>query len=285
MCLQYHSIPQSNTACKLLAIRSLAVYASVCRYFVSVAPTCNHHDAVDAEGQPRVCGVASYQRRGWCRLEQMAYMTFGDTAGMFLYTGEQQSPVQVVEAGQRSQMGETHTSVVQTPMGGVEGPPTPEVRVGSGFAAHLHKIEERHGGIEAAIDIFNGDFTDRNDRKLLAKTVLGLWYQLLVQKGKTAADGNGKTLWQAYEAVQRNKATVFPRDLFGQKIEIMESRFHDDNLAAGKSPRRRSLSVPRLAQKELDSINVTLDEVTRMSSTVSNIGSCSSMNPGTTDHT
>mmetsp|Transcript_25284 Transcript_25284/g.65317 ORF Transcript_25284/g.65317 Transcript_25284/m.65317 type:complete len:451 (+) Transcript_25284:1-1353(+) len=60
----YYSIPQENSTVKGLAISSLPAYAAAADYFLIVAPPCTHADTGAA------CDLESYQRRGWCRLEQ-----------------------------------------------------------------------------------------------------------------------------------------------------------------------------------------------------------------------
>eukprot|EP00419_Tripos_fusus_P037267 CAMPEP_0172786018 /NCGR_PEP_ID=MMETSP1074-20121228/205735_1 /TAXON_ID=2916 /ORGANISM="Ceratium fusus, Strain PA161109" /LENGTH=945 /DNA_ID=CAMNT_0013623031 /DNA_START=115 /DNA_END=2952 /DNA_ORIENTATION=+ len=80
--VDYISIPQSNAYLKQLSIASLPVYASVVKYFVVVAPKCIHHD------KRAECNSATYQRRGWCRLEQWARMTVGGLRNMYLYDGD-----------------------------------------------------------------------------------------------------------------------------------------------------------------------------------------------------
>jgi hypothetical protein len=77
--VDYISIPQSNNYLKGLSISSLAVYASVVRYFVIIAPKCTHHD------KQVECNAETYQRRGWCRLEQWARMTVGGLHDMYLH--------------------------------------------------------------------------------------------------------------------------------------------------------------------------------------------------------
>ena len=77
----YLSIPQRNPVLKELSISSLGVYSSFAKYFVIIAPSCTHHNSfkpVDKE---------TYQRRGWCRLEQWARMTVGGLQNMFLFQG------------------------------------------------------------------------------------------------------------------------------------------------------------------------------------------------------
>jgi hypothetical protein len=86
--VDYVSIPQANNYLKALSISSLAVYASVAKYFVIIAPPCIHHDK-------RVeCNSETYQRRGWCRLEQWARMTVGGIQDMYLHEGGDLEPLQ-----------------------------------------------------------------------------------------------------------------------------------------------------------------------------------------------
>ena len=67
------------------AVSTLPVYASCCRLFCVVAPPADHADAKDADGAPRRCSLMSYQRRGWCRLEQLARMSMGSVHNMFVF--------------------------------------------------------------------------------------------------------------------------------------------------------------------------------------------------------
>ena len=56
---------------KQLAIDSLGIYSSACRYFITLAPVAVHADTMQR------CDEATYARRGWCRLEQWAHATSG----------------------------------------------------------------------------------------------------------------------------------------------------------------------------------------------------------------
>lgn len=67
--VDFLSIPQVNTDQQQAAIDSLAVYAAHSRVFVAVAPPCPHAD-LDS-----TVDFVSYSGRGWCRLEQVAYLS------------------------------------------------------------------------------------------------------------------------------------------------------------------------------------------------------------------
>lgn len=59
----YSSIPQANHDMKRMSISSIAVYASVCKYFISLAPTVTLKNPLP--GGPTVLDMASYQERGY----------------------------------------------------------------------------------------------------------------------------------------------------------------------------------------------------------------------------
>jgi len=80
--VDYFSIPQSNRNVKANAISSIGIFASVCRYFVAVAPTAQHVDT------GLECNIESYLQRGWCRLEQWARLVVGGLERVYLFDGE-----------------------------------------------------------------------------------------------------------------------------------------------------------------------------------------------------
>ena len=76
--VDYSCIPQANASVQNLAIRSLAVYASSATYFVIIAPDVTHADLNNK------CDLDTYQRRMWCRAEQVCHSMRNGTSGMFL---------------------------------------------------------------------------------------------------------------------------------------------------------------------------------------------------------
>ena len=56
--VDYISIPQKNKTLQALSISSLSVYASMCHYFVIVAPHIIHENG-------HTCDRSTYQKRGW----------------------------------------------------------------------------------------------------------------------------------------------------------------------------------------------------------------------------
>jgi hypothetical protein len=77
--IDYFSIPQENLTLQKLSIQSIGVYSSVTHYFVMLCPTCTHTDT------SLTCDAATYQQRGWCRLEQWARMAAGGLDDMYVY--------------------------------------------------------------------------------------------------------------------------------------------------------------------------------------------------------
>jgi hypothetical protein len=58
------SIPQKHYPSQRAAIQSLALYANSCNALIIAAPDYKHSDGVPV-------GVESYQKRAWCRAEQV----------------------------------------------------------------------------------------------------------------------------------------------------------------------------------------------------------------------
>lgn len=69
--VDFLSIPQTNDTCKLSAISSIATYAAFAKYFIVIAPKTSHADT------GATCDGETYSQRGWCRLEQWAFMAVG----------------------------------------------------------------------------------------------------------------------------------------------------------------------------------------------------------------
>mmetsp|Transcript_5419 Transcript_5419/g.7092 ORF Transcript_5419/g.7092 Transcript_5419/m.7092 type:complete len:986 (+) Transcript_5419:173-3130(+) len=172
--VDYSCIPQANASVQNLAIRSLAVYASSATYFVIVAPETQHDDL------DHVCDLDTYQRRMWCRAEQVCYSMRNGTGGMFL-------------AGSK-------------PGGGGHFDFTP---VKSGFfleSLHVFNGELtccrfEHKGMEAC------------DRQSLVVPILGLYGELFRAAYDGIKDGSADT--QTVEAflneIEKHQETVFPR--------------------------------------------------------------------------
>ena len=77
----YLSIPQASRGQQKLAIASLVGYASVAHAFVIAAPPVAHKD------HKGVCDVATYNKRMWCRCENLAHSLRNGTTNMYVATG------------------------------------------------------------------------------------------------------------------------------------------------------------------------------------------------------
>ena len=78
----YHSIPQVNRAMQSSAIKSLPEYASSAHAFVILAPRVPHQDT------GLVCDAGSYQKRMWCRAENLFHSFRHGVRSMWLVTTE-----------------------------------------------------------------------------------------------------------------------------------------------------------------------------------------------------
>ena len=85
--VDYSSIPQVCRSVQALAINSLTAYASHAKVFIIVAPEVNH--AVHGG----VLGYDTYQRRMWCRAEQLCHALSNSTSAMYLATDAEAVPV------------------------------------------------------------------------------------------------------------------------------------------------------------------------------------------------
>eukprot|EP00929_Paragymnodinium_shiwhaense_P047495 TRINITY_DN24094_c0_g1_i2.p1 TRINITY_DN24094_c0_g1~~TRINITY_DN24094_c0_g1_i2.p1 ORF type:complete len:343 (+),score=14.96 TRINITY_DN24094_c0_g1_i2:321-1349(+) len=72
------SIPQANEDCKVLAIDSLFLYASVADFLVIICPPSCHQQTGECGGEE------AYRARTWCRVEQMAHFCSHGAEGMYI---------------------------------------------------------------------------------------------------------------------------------------------------------------------------------------------------------
>jgi len=64
---------------RINAINSLGVFSSLSQHFLIVAPSSTHKDT------GLICDKATYQRRGWCRLEQWGHMMMWGMKEMYFH--------------------------------------------------------------------------------------------------------------------------------------------------------------------------------------------------------
>lgn len=198
--VDYSSIPQVNPSTQNLAIRSLAAYASSATYFVIVAPNTPHADLDDT------CDLETYQRRMWCRAEQVCHSMRNGTEGMYLGVGKS-APLEPV----KSDFFRESLHV---------------------FNGELTCCRLEHKGMSAC------------DRQSLVIPLLGLYGELLRASHEMNKDGNADALASVnafLSEIEKHQEEVFPRKferimwrknrrvteevmLFGDLIDRMKAR-------------------------------------------------------------
>jgi len=78
--VDYMSVPQENRVLQSRAIDTLHVYASRAAFFIIIAPHTRHRDAAE------LCGPETYERRAWCRAEQLAHYCYQGAVEMYRST-------------------------------------------------------------------------------------------------------------------------------------------------------------------------------------------------------
>jgi len=175
----FFSIPQQNKVLQSLSISSLCIYSSWCRFFVIVAPPATH------VGSEKQCSAQTYQRRGWCRLEQMARICAAGLEGIYLYSDEghdrnELRPVKDLTCEANKESLQRSTS----------------------------RHDETYSWHEDSIRVFDGEFTMESDKAKLVDTMLALWASVLYNQD--SADNR-----QLVQLVNAHKAEVFPTEFFG----------------------------------------------------------------------
>jgi hypothetical protein len=205
--VDYSCIPQANASVQNLAIRSLAVYASSATYFVICAPDTKHTDLDD------LCDVGTYQRRMWCRAEQVCHSMRNGTGGMFLAKGKPGS-VEFSPVGADFFIESLHV-----------------------FNGDLTCCRFEHKGMESC------------DRQSLVVPILGLYGELLRAAHDGIKGGNADVTAVAafLKEVEKHQEEVFPRKfnrtmwrknkrvieevlLFGDLIDRMRARIKNGTM-------------------------------------------------------
>jgi hypothetical protein len=211
--VDYSCIPQANASVQNLAIRSLAVYASSATYFVIIAPDVLHADLKNK------CDLDTYQRRMWCRAEQVCHSMRNGTSGMFLA---------VSHKSEDSTAGDLEFSPVKSDF----------------FLESLHVFDGEltccrfeHKGMEAC------------DRQSLVVPILGLYGELFRAANDGIKDGGADmaTVNAFLTEIEKHQEDVFPRTfnrvmwrknkrvteeviLFGDLIDRMRARIKSGNM-------------------------------------------------------
>jgi hypothetical protein len=81
----------------------------------------------------------------------------------------------------------------------------------------LEPIENKPKWYHDSIHVFQGDFTCPDDKYVLVDTVCGVWAHALRARAEDSA--------VLIDLVRKNKASIFPKEYFGDLIEILEEQF------------------------------------------------------------
>ena len=201
------SIPQQHRKTQTLAIDSLPVYSANSDLFVIVAPEVQH------ENTGMLCDATSYQRRGWCRGEQISYFCKNGTDGMWI--------ADTVNA-----------TVKQVTIPWVKD----SIQVFQGDFTCCHR---KHEGMECC------------DKEKLVAPILGLFgaayelrtmhpeiYQMLMEQPDMFPETH------TYEKKMENgKVVKHVKHLFGDRIGLMKD--YIDNSQEGAAHQRMSMSMGR----------------------------------------
>lgn len=190
--LDYHSIPQHNEATKALAIGSIALYAACTSYFIVCAPDSTHVDT----GLP--CDAETYLARGWCRLEQWAFMTANGADSIYC------CGVQLVE-------GQPRLMPIVDVVRWVER----SIKV---FSGDFTCEEDKKLLVDVVLGMYGLAYVSMLQREASAPGALK------VDGGR--ATGLRRTQIQGGlvgELQAANKETIFPRHLFGELVEVLEA--------------------------------------------------------------
>eukprot|EP00440_Ansanella_granifera_P014145 gb/GFBE01015371.1/.p1 GENE.gb/GFBE01015371.1/~~gb/GFBE01015371.1/.p1 ORF type:complete len:961 (+),score=181.51 gb/GFBE01015371.1/:1-2883(+) len=194
--LDYSSIPQRHAGLQTLAINSLTVYAAKVSAFIVVAPEIQHADLEE------VCDSSTYQRRAWCRAEQLSHLLVKSDENMFL-----------AESGRLTKLSEEWLGQ--------------SVQV---FQGDMTCCRRKHVGMQLC------------DRERLVVAMLGIWAQLCkrIARPEDMQDADHARFVKIHGMVMERLDEVFPatfnfvtetgkkeRPLFGRLLQRLSDRLAD----------------------------------------------------------
>ena len=257
--VDFISVPQRNRHLQKLAIASLGIFASTCRYFVAVTPSTTHNDIE----QP--CTYETYAMRGWCRLEQWSRLSFSGMSNMFLFRGMRLHPLseaagRAAKLFQRSTTSEdmhanrkrrsltdrcssrrlsscvgilskrTSAGLPCEP-GAALGAGGPQVMSKGSSSASLaaDKTNSQSTGFESLL-VYEGKFSVETDKKHVVDSVLGL-YAISLFKSR-AEHSVGKEIQAEMRTlcawIDANRDRMFPVEYFGSLPILVEEAIQHD---------------------------------------------------------
>ena len=222
--VDYTSIPQKNMRQKVNAISTLGVYAALFHYFIVVAPPTTHKDT------KKVIDMVSYQKRGWCRMEQWGHLCSHGMKDMYGYDAG--GLCDLVEQDQKDR-------------GDALGEQT---RAEARLARRTSEQFAVDGWFRDSIMVLDGDYTNQTDadRELMVDIILGLYAMVLTanERGCSSFLGvqeSGGGVNQLYKLILSNFDRVFPPLYFKDYPKILEQLVHEQprSRAKGKKGMRK----------------------------------------------
>jgi len=156
------------------------------------------------------CDAETYLRRGWCRLEQWAFMSVHGIGQMWMSGAS--PPAKRLRWRQAAKV-----SSITTAWMGARAPPVrvlPRKPAAPPPTAALTKLGAKPGWLSQSIRVMDGDFTVPEDKEQLVDVVLGLYAFTAV----TGEDEGG-----LQHLIDDMKEVVFPAAHFGNLVGRLEA--------------------------------------------------------------
>lgn len=215
--VDFTSIPQKNMRQRLNAISMLGVYSASFKYFIVIAPSTVHKDT------RRVINMQSYQKRGWCRLEQWGHMCAQGMENMFSY--------------QNNELTSLESSGVDWILDSIMVLDGVSI---STMSPHFFLLMT---SVTPSLNIIrmSQDFTEASDREVMVDIILGLYFMVLT-KDKSDGDYNHGSD-RLYKLIEEHHRSVFPEQFFHDYPEILTTYVKQHTyIRLGKS-KSRKLSI------------------------------------------
>ena len=244
---------------KMLSISSLGVYASVTSYFVCICPDATHRDT------GKTCDAATYQRHGWCRLEQWAHLTAQGISKMHMFDG---------------------TAEGLTPLASRPEWREEFIRV---FDGDFTQPRDKEALVDIVLGLWAYALKDRDHRNSLSEQTDAVEEEVEVEASVSAVSSAASTkrplgpssarrfsLRQqlrlqtsqphVVDVLSEQKTELFPHEYFGDLVEMLIEKFPDLSDDIDVRSRTRAISCPNTAstppEREVSKDSGLLERVT-----------------------
>jgi len=164
-----------------------------------------------------------------CRLEQMARMAIGGLDHLYLYGSvDGSSAIELTPIAQQAPQVEdrSYSYVVASNRPGDN----------SYESTSLNKQQNRIAWYRDSIRVYQGNFTVDSDKSKLVDTMLSFWSYLL--KHRDSADHR-----ELFDLIEEHKEEVFPKEYFGDLIELLELLMEAEACLSDRSSRGNRAST------------------------------------------